>query len=242
MKKLLSMTVASLALAVVADDPAYSPITVNVDAFTPKSQNVIIPVPFSTIGSTEGSNTVHDLVKAATLADGTMLYYFNGVSTNYLAWMKQGSAWVTTGISATSVNNVPMSPGSETVKVSIGSALWLVFPSETDLNSQKVVVYGGTPAITNSTVNLGQVNLLSNPTKSTITGEDLAVKLSFASKGDRIRLITTDSSIGEYVKAASGWKQNTGTGYADATLPDIASYQGFWYIPKAGSGTAQISW
>ncbi len=244
MKKLLSMTVASLALAVVADS-TYSPITVKVDTFVPASANVIIPVPFSTIGSTEGSVSVHDLVKAANLPDDTMLYYFNGASTNYLAWIKLGSAWTISGISATSINNVPMSPGSETVNVSVGSALWLVFPAGTDLSKQKVVFYGGTPATTTSTVNLSQINLLSNPTKSTVTGATLESKLEFAQKGDRIRLITADFS-GEYVKYVnddeSYWMQNTGTGYVKVQLPSIASYQGFWYIPNSRSGTQEINW
>ena len=236
MKKLLSMTVASLALAAVAD---YTPITVSVDTFVPTSNNVIIPVPFSTIGSSTGVVSVHDLVKAANLPDGTMLYYFNGVSTNYVAWMKQHSGeWAATGISATSVNNVPMSPASETVNVSVGSALWLVFPGETDLSKQKVVFYGSPAAITNSTVKLDQVNLLSNPTKSAVA---LDGKLSFATKGDRIRLIGPDFS-GEYVKADSGWKQNAGAGYTPATLPSIAPYQGFWYIPNSRNGTQTFNW
>ena len=239
MKKLISISVASLALAVVADT-TYTPITVSVDTFVPTTSNVIIPVPFSTIGSS-ADVSVHDLVKAANLPDGTMLYYFNGVTTNYLAWIKQGSAWSGTGISSTSVDNVPMTPASDTVNVSVGSALWLVFPSETTLSDQKVVFYGSPVATTNSTVKLDQVNLLSNPTKATVSGSDLATKLSFAGTGDSIRLIGEVFS-GEYVKAGDIWKQNTGAGYVEATLPSIASYQGFWFIPKSRAGTAEITW
>jgi hypothetical protein len=166
-----------------------------------------------------------------------MLYYFNGVSTNYLAWMKQGSAWSSTGISSTTIDSVAVSPASETINVSVGSALWLVFPSETTLSAQNVVFYGSPVATTNSTIQCGKVNLLSNPTKATVSGATLATKLDgVAATRDTIRLIGSDFN-GEYVKASSGWKRNTGSGYVDATLPDIASYQGFWYISKSGSGT-----
>jgi len=168
-----------------------------------------------------------------------MLCYFDGAG--YTAWKKNASgAWDTPEIST--IGGVDVAAESSTIHVSVGSALWIVFPGGTTLNQQSIVVYGSPAATTNSTVNLSQINLLSNPTASPVTGEALATKLSFAGKGDRIRLIAADFS-GEYVKAASGWKQNTGTGYADATLPSIASYQGFWYIPKAGqSGTAEITW
>lgn len=240
MKKLLSITVASLAFAAIADT-TYTPITVGVDTFVPTTRNVVIPVPFSTIGSS-ADVSVHDLVKAANLPNGTMLYYFNGESTNYLAWIKQESAWTSTGISSTTIDSVSVSPASDTINVSVGSALWLVFPSETTLSEQEVVFYGSPVATTNSTIQCGKVNLLSNPTKATVSGTTLEAKLAeVAEIKDTIRLIGGDFN-GEYVKATTGWKRNTGTGYEDATLPDIASYQGFWYISKSGSGTKTISW
>lgn len=235
MKKLLSVSLATLAFAAVAE---YQPITVGVTTITPTTQDTIIPVPYTTIGSSTDVS-VHDLVKAANLPNNTMLYYFDG--TNYKAWKKNSSgAWSTPDISAT-IGSAAVSAGSTEIHVAVGAALWVSFPSGTTLNEQSVVVYGSPAATTNSTVNLGQVNLLCNPSTSTVTGEALATKLSFAEKGDRIRLIAADFS-GEYVKAASGWKQNTGTGYVNTTLPSIASYQGFWYIPKTRSGTAEINW
>ena len=236
MKKLLSVSLATLAFAAVAD---YQPITVGVTTITPTTQNAIIPVPYTKIGSS-ADVSVHDLVKAANLPDDTMLYYFNG--TRYNAWKKDSTgAWTTPDAVAT-IDSVAVTAGADEINVSVGAALWVAFPDGTTPNEQSIVVYGSPAATTNSTVDLSQINLLSNPTASTVTGEALATKLSFAEKGDRIRLIAADFS-GEYVKAASGWKQNTGTGYTDATLPSIASYQGFWYIPKAGqSGTEEITW
>ena len=235
MKKLLSVSLATLAFAAVAE---YQPITVGVTTIAPTTQDTIIPVPYTTIGSSTDVS-VHDLVKAANLPNNTMLYYFDG--SNYKAWKKNSSgAWSTPDISAT-IGSAAVSAGSTEIHVAVGAALWVSFPSGTTLNEQSIVVYGSPAATTNSTVNLGQVNLLCNPSTSTVTGEALATKLSFAEKGDRIRLIAADFS-GEYVKAESGWKRNTGTGYVNTTLPSIASYQGFWYIPKTRSGTAEINW
>ena len=238
MKKLLSVSIAALAFAAVAE---YSPITVDVEeiATTTTQKNYIIPVPYSTIGS-DADVSVHDLVKAANLPTGTKLYHYNGSS--YQVWEVSGGTWIAPSVVTTpAIAGTSVTAGSSDVTIAVGSALWVVFEGD-PASSQKIYVYGSPVTTKSSTVKLDQVNLLSNPTTSTVTGEALEGKLSFATKGDRIRLIGSDFS-GEYVKAESGWKQNTGTGYAVATLPSIASYQGFWYIPKAGqSGTAEITW
>lgn len=235
MKKLLSVSIVALAFAAVAD---YSPITVGVTeiATSTTQTNYIIPVPYQTIGSTTAVS-VHDLVKAANLPTGTKLYHYNG--TSYQVWEVSGGTWIAPDVAATpTIAGTSLTAGSSEVTIAVGSALWVVFGSN-PVASQKIYVYGSPVTTKSSTVKLDQVNLLSNPTTSTVA---LDGKLSFATKGDKIRLIGSDFS-GEYVKATSGWKQNTGAGYTDATLPSIASYQGFWYIPKAGqSETAEITW
>ena len=69
MKKLLSVSLATLAFAAVAE---YQPLTVGVTTITPTTQDTIIPVPYTTIGSSTDVS-VHDLVKAANLPNNTML-------------------------------------------------------------------------------------------------------------------------------------------------------------------------
>ena len=93
MKKLLSVSIAALAFAAVADDPVYSPIQVGVTeiATSTTQTDYIIPVPYQTIGSTTSAVSVHDLVKAANLPEGTKLYHYNGAS--YQVWEALGGTW-----------------------------------------------------------------------------------------------------------------------------------------------------
>ena len=238
MKKLLSVSIAALAFAAVAEDPVYSPIQVGVEeiATSTSQKNYIIPVPYSTIGS-DTAVSVHDLVKAANLPAGTKLYHYNG--TSYQVWEVSGGTWTPPSVVTTpAIAGTSVTAGSSDVTIAVGSAVWVVFNTGYPLEGQKIYVYGSPVTTKSSTVKLDQVNLLSNPTTSTVALEG---KLSFATKGDRIRLIGSDFS-GEYVKADSGWKQNTGAGYEDATLPSIAPYQGFWYIPNSRSGIETFNW
>ena len=116
MKKLLSLSLASLAFAAVAD------ITVGVEKITATSNETIIPVPYTTIGSS-ADVSVHDLVKAANLRDGTKLYYYNGSS--YQVWVKNGSAWTTPDVAATAAiagTSVAKGPSEASVAVGVGSS------------------------------------------------------------------------------------------------------------------------
>ena len=81
MKKLLSITVASLAFAAVAD---YAAPQIGVTTITATSKNTIIPVPFKALSDGTSGITVTDLVKTNGLPNNTWLLAYNG--TNYSSW------------------------------------------------------------------------------------------------------------------------------------------------------------
>ena len=238
MKKLLSVSIVALAFAAVAEDPVYSPITVEVRNITPSVQNTIIPVPVTTIGSTDPVS-VHDLVKAANLPDDTMLYYFNG--TSYNAWKKEGKAWTTPDISSTIGTNA-VTKGSDAIHVSVGAALWVSFTNGTDLASQTIVVYGAPVESKTSTIVVG-TNLLANPTGEAVTGSALAGKLADMAakpvKGDKITYLGGETSGVYFTYTGSVWKKVAGKTITEG-LDSLPANGGFWYISKGGAGT--INW
>ena len=237
MKNLLSVSIAALAFAAVATEPApYSPITVEVRNITPSVQNTIIPVPVTTIGSTDPVS-VHDLVKAANLPENTMLYYFDG--TNYKAWKKVSNAWTTPDYAAT-IGSAEVSAGSTAIHVSVGAALWVSFPEGTTLSDQTIVVYGAPVASKTSTIAVG-TNLLANPTGTAVGGSTLATKLASIKpvKGDKITYLGGATTGVYFTYTGSVWKK-----VADKTitegLDDLPANGGFWYISNGGAGT--INW
>jgi hypothetical protein len=242
MKKLLSVSIAALAFAAVADpDPVYSPITVGVTeiATTTTQTDYIIPVPYQTIGSNTAVS-VHDLVKAANLPTGTKLYHYNG--TSYQVWEVSGGTWTPPSVVTTpAIAGTSLAAGSSDVTIAVGSALWVVFGTGYPEADQKIYVYGSPVATKTTTISeTGKTYLLSNPTDTTIS--DLATKLgSIAGKGDKIFPIGGGFS-GYYAYNGSTWKKVEGTKTTEASLPALGAYAGFWYVNKsAGSGTS-ITW
>ena len=238
MKKLLSVSLATLAFVAVADpDPVYSPITVEVRNITPSVHNTIIPVPVTTIGSTEPVS-VHDLVKAANLPNDTMLYYFNG--TSYKAWKKDSTgAWTTPDISATIGTNA-VTAGSAEINVSVGAALWVSFPADVTPSAQTIVVYGAPVESKTSTIAVG-TNLLANPTGAAVDGTTLATKLENITpvKGDKITYLGGVTSGVYFTYTGSVWKKVAGKTITEG-LDDLPANGGFWYISNGGAGT--INW
>jgi len=238
MKKLLSLSLASLAFAAVAD------ITVGVTEVSATGENTIIPVPYTTIGSTSPVS-VHDLVKAANLKDGTLLYYYNGSS--YQVWLKNESVWTTPDVSTTpAIAGTSVAQGSSDVSVSVGAALWVCMPgfASASADEKKVFVYGSPVATKTSTIVKNKTNLLSNPTEATVSGDTLAGKLKPDVK-DVIMPIGAEFD-GTYVYGGSenGWVHITpgNSPVKNATLPSIGSYQGFWYVSKTAGDNVTINW
>ena len=213
-------------------------ITVGVEKITATSNETIIPVPYTTIGSSTAVS-VHDLVKAANLKDGTKLYYYNGSS--YQVWVKDGSAWTTPDVSATeAIAGTSVAKGSSEVSVAVGAALWVSMDFPNATTAQKDIFVYGSPAAASWTIVAGKSNLLSNPTNSEIS--DLATKLSSVSaKGDKILPLGTDFA-GYWVKASDGtWSKVVGTSVEkEAALPSLGAYKGLWYVSKTGSGKVDL--
>ena len=243
MKKLLSVSIAALAFAAVADPVAYSPITVGVTeiATTTTQKNYIIPVPYQTIGST-APVSVHDLVKAANLPGGTKLYHYNGAS--YQVWEVSGGTWAPPDVVATEkIAGTSVSAGSTDVIIAVGSALWVVFEDNPG-SSQKIYVYGSPVATKTTTISeTGKTYLLSNPTDTAIS--DLAGKLStIAGKGDKILPIGEEDEelSGYYAYDGTAWKKVEGTTIYETTLPTLGGYAGFWYVNKTAGSETAITW
>ena len=233
MKKLLTVSLASVALAAMAD---YTPITVGVAEITATSQNTIIPAPYSSLTGGD-SIAVKDLVKAANLPEGTMLYYYNGSS--FDAWIRSEdkSSWTSTSIVSTTKDGISVAPGADTVSLKPGGALWLVLP-QADSYSQKVYVYGAPTATAGSTVVAG-TNLVANVGSSAKVPD-----ITGASEGDILSPINTSAFGGYYVydsKETSWYHISAGKAPKVTTLPSIDQYQGLWYISKGSSG-ATIAW
>ncbi len=237
MKKILSVSIASLALAAMAD---CSSITVGVTQVSATLKNMIIPVPCTKIGSSDAVS-VHDLVKAANLPANTMLYYYDG--SQYYAWKVISSAWTAVD-SASTISGTSVGLGSDSYTVSVGSALWVSFPS-TPSSGQKIYVYGKPAETYTSTIVKEKKNLLSNPTSSTVTGSSLAGKLASIAQTKDVILPIGSTFTGSYVYGGTsdGWVHISTSGITkNATLPDLAAYQGFWYVSKSEGDNATINW
>lgn len=228
MKTLLSLAVASLAIAAVAD--SYSP-TIGVTAVTTDKKNTIVAVPFDSLNGGEGI-PANELVKTAGLAEGTSLYIYSGSS--YSAWTLVSGQWVA-AIQASTAK--PEGAGKvsngTTAPLAAGSAIWLVRP-EGDTGSKTFYIYGKWKAPTSKTVVAG-AQLVANPLQSALS---LAGKISNPTAGDEI-VTATDGVSERYtyrVNKTSGvrmWRKDN----KEATLPTIPAGQGFWYVAADAGAT-----
>ena len=237
MKKLLSLSLAAAAIAAVAD---YQPIQVGVTKITATGNETIIPVPYTTIGSSTDVS-VHDLVKAANLMDGTKLYYYNGSS--YQVWVKQDNAWTTPDVSATpAIAGTSVMQGSSEVSVAVGAALWVSMDFVNAKDAEKDIFVYGSPTAASWTIAPGKANLISNPTGSEIDGATLKNKLKAVSqKGDKIFPIGTGSYVYWAMAKDGTWSQVNGTSVTkNADLPTLGAYQGLWYVSKTSSGKVEL--
>ena len=217
MKKLLSLSLASLAFAAVT-------------AISTTTKNTIVPVPYSKIGTSENI-APKELVKAANLPPGTMLYVFNG--TSYYAWRQDGGAWVIPDYASTEKISGVTVETTDSCRLAKGSALWVVLP-DADSYSATIYVYGnGVAPATSSTVAAGN-SLVANPLQTaasfTVTG---------AATGDIITIPNDSGAPTLFRYNGTKWRTfGPGIAPADATL-SMAAGQGFWYSAK---GQVTINW
>ncbi len=124
MKKLLSIAMASLAVAAFADPPANtaSP-TIGVTAITVTQKNTIVAVPFKSLAD-GGNIAVTDLVATNNLSVGDWLYVFDG--TSYSAWSLTAEGWVATASASTSGGVTDAVANDAKKYVAAPGAIWLV--------------------------------------------------------------------------------------------------------------------
>ena len=243
MKRLLIAAFASLAFTALADgeNTSYSP-NIGVTEISPTLQNTIIPVKFTSLaGGTEGTIKAVDLVHPVGIPSGTQLYVF--VNNKYEAFVMGTNEWAP--LTTTSTSDPSLHTADIGQVAVAGTALWLVFPSNTDLSNKKIYIYGQVEDSLTSTIVPGKSNLLCNPTTATVTGSSLISKLDGkATRGDTISPLGA-SFAGNYIYNGTIWMhvyQEAGSTVIDqglnnaGTLPDVLSNQGFWYVSKAQAG------
>ena len=233
MKKILTIAVASLAIAAVAD--TYSPqIGVTTLDFTHK--NNIIPVQFTSLAGS-GNVAADALVCTNNIPLGSNLYIYQNNA--YTAWTLGTDGWEARDIEGSAADGIYSKPGipAGDQVLAVGSAIWLSLNGST---SATVSFYGKVASSTNSTIEAGKCNLLANPTGGSV---DIIAKIgNNASAGDVIRLVGSQEQISRNKDATKWGKFNPMTGGVDeVTSLSVSSYQGFWYYSK-GSANITINW
>lgn len=238
MKKLLSIAVASFAVAAVAAE--FSP-EIGVTTLSLSAKNNVIPVQYTSLAS-DGAVTADALVCTNNIPLNSHLYIY--ASDTYSAWTLTANGWEALDTSSTSSDGITAGVPAEGQTLPTGSGIWLSLSSAPE-QAVLVSVYGKVASGIKSTISAGTSaspvsSLVCNPKGSTVSAEDLTTKLSALNpvKGDKVQLIQSTFS-GYYIYNGSAWKKVSGTTITDG-LGDLGAYQGFWYVSKGGTGT--ITW
>ena len=229
MKKLLSIAVAALASAAIAE--LVNVADVGITAVSTTLENTIVAVPYESLrGITSGTIAVADVVKTDGLPGGTILYAYDKNSNSYYAWGIDNGAWVPAATVTKDTPKPASSAGSANYTVSTGSAIWLCLPSVPN-GTQTFYLYGKYVAPGTVAFAAGR-NLVANISQSEVS--NLADRITGAQKGDMI--IAPDGTM--YTNSRKGrWVSGGET--PTIGLPTIAAGQGFWYIAK---GAGSINW
>ena len=223
MKKLITLSVASLAFSAMAAD--FSP-NIGVQQFTAGAEEseVLLPVIFDSLS--QSAISAKELVATNGLATGTCLYVFQNDS--YTAWMLQSAGWEPCQISEEG-GVIPAGAATSGQTLAAGSAIWI-----SGVAGKTFSIYGKVITSKTSTIVRNKINLLANPTGATVTGSTLVTKLSGVVQAkDRITPIG-GSFAGYYVYNGTAWVYVNGTAVtAVDALPNLAANQGFWYVSKS---------
>ena len=234
MKKILSIAVASLAFAAVAN---YAAPQIGVTTITATSKNTIIPVPFKALSDGTSAITATDLVKTNSLPDNTWLLSYNG--TNYKSFRYSGGVWE----AAIYASESGTMAGLLTDTLTCGSAIWIILPTAQTYNTA-ITVYGAYTEGVTSTVEAGgtdaaKATLVANPLQSaaTIGGSGFTPV-----NGDQL-IIPSTTAIYSYKTNKTGANGQWRKDGAQANLPtSFAIGEGFWYVRAANAAGMTISW
>ena len=244
MKKLLTIAVASIAVAAAAD-ASYSP-SIGVTSISLSQKNNVIPVQFTSLKESGAAVKVADLVCTNNIPLSSHLYVYDG---GYTAWVLQATGWVPTA-TVSSTEGIDAGAGADAKSLPAGSAIWLSFPVA-PVSAINVSFYGKVATSTNTTIAAGSKTeetknpvstLVCNPTGGDISGEALAGKLVSLNPavGDKIRF--DNSTDGKYYLFNGTSWGTFDDNYELFTpgLPTLSANKGFWYVSLGGTGT--ISW
>ena len=245
MKKLLTIAIASIAVAAAAG--TYSP-SIGVTSISLSQKNNVIPVQFNSL-ATSGNVTAGELVCTNNIPLTSHLYVYDSAN-GYTAWELQESGWVGLNVASTKADDITYSGNASNKVLSAGSAIWLSFPAAQD-PAINVSFYGKVATSTNTTIAAGTESapvstLVCNPTGAVISSADLKTKLAeFRAAKDKI--IPLNAEFGGYYSYSakdSIWKKVTGaTASETEELPNIPVNGGFWYVRAKGNTTdGSIIW
>ena len=235
MKKILSVALASLAVAAIAD-PYYSP-QIGVTTLSLSQKNNIIPVQFTSL--TNGNVSAAALVCTNNIPVTSHLYVYDAIS-GYSAWTLSASGWQALDTASTA-DGISAGVPADGQTLVAGTAIWLSFPAEQNVT---VSIYGKVTTsysvgIAAGTKESPKNYLLANPTASALSFSTILSDMT-PKKGDTIRIIG-DTDTYTYNETATKWyKISPGESPAEATLPSLAAFTGFWYMSKGGSGTISL--
>ena len=228
MKKLLSIAVAALASAAIAETVSVA--DVGITAVQTSLQNTIVAVPYESLrGITSGTIAVADVVKTDGVPANTILYAYDAAQNKYYAWGISNGEWTPAAVASKTETRPASDQPDAGYTVSTGSAIWLCLPSVPD-GTQTFYLYGKYVAPGTVAFAAGR-NLVANISQSAVS--DLAARITGAQKGDMI--IAPDGTM--YTNSRKGWV--SGGEKPTIGLPTIAAGQGFWYIAK---GAGSINW
>ena len=240
MKRILSIVLCAAAVAAFGGETTVAEVTFSLYPVTSSLKNTIVAI--SLKGMDGQPVAVSDLVKTTNLTLGDKLYTFeNG---KYDEWTLEGGAWVKveTKYTMDSAGNSTVGEGSDpsTVTRAVGSGIWLVRNDQYDGEPFTFYLYGTPDKNPQTTIAGGAVNLVGNPTTSSVT---LTVEmLKDAANGDRIEVPGGTGILGRLVYTYDGtqWQTFGSDHKLTPGLPTIPANQGFWYVSKGSSFT--MSW
>lgn len=237
MKKLLSIAVCASAVAAFATDVLVPLGEVGVTAVNSSTTNTVIAVSYTDLASA-GNITASNLVKTANLTVGDRLYVYDSgdfkafelaLSGGVKYW--QGTATVEPGAG---IASVVAATSADSVRVAVGTGVWLVRGSGWDGTPFTFYIYGKpVDSLSPVTVSGGSA-LVGNPTQVS----KAPTFTSGPTNGDQIIVPyanKTGTQIWKYSSSNGKWYVKVSD--PKSTAPTIPAGTGFWYV-----GTATFNW
>ncbi len=212
------------------------------------AKETLIAVPWVTVGGSDATMKVANLVKTDTLTAGDELYFYDG--STYYRWVLTDGKWTPTSTTKKANDKKTdvtiTAPGAD-YAIARGKGLWLVRQDTT----KEIWLYGQhdasavSVAVTAGTAAAPAYTLIANPNTADY---DLNAKSVTGAVGDKIIL---DGGATLYTYKAAGWTRKVATqktvGTKTMTVKKdstegctIPAGQGAWYVSVGGNPT--IAW